>query len=782
MYSYTWDSDTGGLLLNSSPLQFSKEPRPVYWRELDLLGFNKYWKYPHDDSAPIMWAEANNYIYRGRPIAKVVGGSMFTAPTIEIIEDLKGEEAILTPVDIKEMVERNKEILDLLSQSTIKFIYNTYLKYKKIVDLFHVSYSGGKDSEVNLDLVARALPHNSFVVVFGDTMMEFPDTYDAVSHTQQWCESNDIKFYIAKGNTSPLKTWNQFGPPTSTIRWCCSVHKTTPQLLLIRDIIGKDNFTEMAFVGVRADESVKRSSYDEISYGTKHRGQYSCNPILEWNSAEVYLYIYRNNLYLNKAYTKGLSRAGCLVCPMASKFSEHMRFRNYDFEVSKFTNIIKNLNASDKTPERLRSYIENSGWKVRKNGRDLSISDRRYEEFIENGHLIIRFNNKNNEWRIWGKTIGPIIDNDADTSKLSFISDGTEHPFTLISLPDGRTEVKIIDQSKTYTDFYKRFRRIFRKSHYCVSCKVCEANCKHGNLKFDSEGNLFISDKCFHCGECLEIGNTGCLVYKSLWLSNNAQSNMKQKSLDCYATHAPQAEWFNQLYKLGDSFDTGHSLGNNMVPIFKRFLRETEILKNKNEKGPLNSLFFKLGVEEEVLWGLMLVNAFHNSPLLNWYVKQFQFGEEYTQKYFSDLLSNEGSVAPRSIKSIPNDVKKLMQLPIGRIGLGVADKGDKTTGFTFIRQPYSYLDPRVLLYALYKYAEACGDFKQFTMSRLYDESIDSDGVSPVRIFGTDEEDMEKMLKGLSIKYPEFINVSFTHDLDTITLKDDKSSEDVLTLF
>lgn len=97
MYSYTWDSDTGGLLLNSSPLQFSKEPRPVYWRELDLLGFNKYWKYPHDDSAPIMWAEANNYIYRGRPIAKVVGGSMFTAPTIEIIEDLKRRRGYIDP-------------------------------------------------------------------------------------------------------------------------------------------------------------------------------------------------------------------------------------------------------------------------------------------------------------------------------------------------------------------------------------------------------------------------------------------------------------------------------------------------------------------------------------------------------------------------------------------------------------------------------------------------------------------------------------------------------------
>ena len=29
MYSYTWDTETGGLLLNTSPLQFSKEPRPV---------------------------------------------------------------------------------------------------------------------------------------------------------------------------------------------------------------------------------------------------------------------------------------------------------------------------------------------------------------------------------------------------------------------------------------------------------------------------------------------------------------------------------------------------------------------------------------------------------------------------------------------------------------------------------------------------------------------------------------------------------------------------------
>ena len=38
MYAYTYDEQTGGLLLTSSPLAFSKEPRPVYYKELDILG------------------------------------------------------------------------------------------------------------------------------------------------------------------------------------------------------------------------------------------------------------------------------------------------------------------------------------------------------------------------------------------------------------------------------------------------------------------------------------------------------------------------------------------------------------------------------------------------------------------------------------------------------------------------------------------------------------------------------------------------------------------------
>ena len=111
MYQYIWDAETGGLLLTNEQSKFSKEPRPVYYKELDILGFDKYWRYPKDESAPIMWAEANNYIYKGRTIARTKGGTLYCAPELIVLEDVDAE---LELVDIDEMVKKNLENLDVL--------------------------------------------------------------------------------------------------------------------------------------------------------------------------------------------------------------------------------------------------------------------------------------------------------------------------------------------------------------------------------------------------------------------------------------------------------------------------------------------------------------------------------------------------------------------------------------------------------------------------------------------------------------------------------------------
>lgn len=125
-----------------------------------------------------------------------------------------------------------------------------------------------------------------------------------------------------------------------------------------------------------------------------------------------------------------------------------------------------------------------------------------------------------------------------------------------------------------------------------------------------------------------------------------------------------------------------------------------------------------------------------------------------------------------------------------QLGLGVCEYEEKANSTrteiitlkSFVRQPWQTPDPRVILYSLFKFAEACDGYYTFTLSRLLNHSIDSEGVSPTEIFGLNKDKMEQLLNGLSINYSEFINVSFTLDLDNITLRGDKSSEDVLTLF
>lgn len=185
MYSYSYDATTGGIVLNSSPTVFSKEPRPVWAAEMNLLGFHQYWDYDEQNDIPYMWAESNAYWYRGTQLAKIKGGDLYTAPELiptrtedNSIPFSKEDGFVLQPIDISAMSHQNEELMTIVENTTVKKIVKEYEKFKNRLDIFHVAFSGGKDSAVLLDLIKKALPIGSFVVIFGDTGMEFPDTYD----------------------------------------------------------------------------------------------------------------------------------------------------------------------------------------------------------------------------------------------------------------------------------------------------------------------------------------------------------------------------------------------------------------------------------------------------------------------------------------------------------------------------------------------------------------------------------------------------------------------------
>ncbi len=772
MYSYEWDIKTGGLLLNSSPLPFSKEPRPVYYKELDILGFDKYWNYDKNDAYPYMWAEANNYWYRGKLVAKTKGGSLYSAPELLIVEEPEPENAPLRFVDVPGMVDKNKGLIEKLTQDTIKKVFNTYARFKDKVDVFYVAFSGGKDSIVTLDIVQRALPHNSFKVLFGDTGMEFPDTYDTVGIIEKECHHQGIEFIRAKSDLNPHCTWKQFGSPSKVTRWCCSVHKTSPQILALRNNLGKIDFTGMAFVGVRASESASRSEYDYISLGEKHKGQYSCNPILEWNAAELYLYVYSENLHLNEAYKKGNNRAGCLVCPNVSEKNSYFRRTCYPKEVDEYMNIIADLyKESIPAEEKMKEFLENTGWKARMNGRDVSI-DIGCTELMSGDKYILKVRKPKNDWREWIKTIGVLL-NESSPYRIDFRRN--EYSFEVIELADGYEVVLDKYLAKTAPLFVKLLKNVFHKAACCIGCHECEADCQKGCITMIN-GKVKISENCVRCSQCHKV-DRGCLIYKSLEMPKGG-AKMETKSLNCYSTHAPKKEWINQYFSQKNEFVTNNSLGSQMFSFFKRFLRDAELIDGDNF-SEFAKIIDYIGIDELESWGLILTNLVY-SPQINWFVKNVKMNEKSSKEYITSMLVDSGT-NERAANDIFRSFVRFVELPFAEVGMGFSEK-EKNRVLSVTRTPWQNPDPRVILYSLYKFAENCGDYYQFTLSRLLNHEIDSDGVSPTEIFGLDREQMEKILNGLSVNYPEFISVSFTLDLDNITLRNDKASKDVLELF
>lgn len=805
MYAYEWDSSTGGYILTPMPLAFSKEPRPVYYKELDILGFDKYWDYDKNDSFPYMWAEANNYYYRGRLVAKTKGGSLYTPPELVLIEDPEPEGYPLRFVDIPAMVDKNRQLMEQLVQETIKKIYNTFIEYQDKVDVFYVAFSGGKDSVVALDLVQRALPHNCFKVLFGDTGMEFPDTYETVEKIKQICAEEKIEFLQAKSKLKPENTWQIFGPPAVTIRWCCSVHKTTPQIMQLREVLQKPDFTGMAFTGVRGDESLSRSEYDAISYGGKHSGQYSCHPILEWNTAELFLYIYENGLTFNNAYKKGNTRAGCLVCPMSQGKHDYMKYKNYPDDTDLFINKIITTSGKNFSKENYDRFVEQGYWRTRKSGRELSFGHDKHVFEIVKGQNVITVQKKNEYWKEWAKTIGQVTS--LGDGEFSIAYEGKSYAIRTISTQEGGEQFTFpnIENSKSDIKFLSLFKSVIIKSVYCVNCGYCAAECKSGCI--DMANGVHISNQCKHCFSCHDI-YSHCLRYNSI---KNRIGAKVMTGLDRYYSFGIKENWLRVYFDYEGTSSFWKSDGDGEVPnkkkdAFLNFVKdaglvdEDKSLKGKEYKyikykpNKFAEKMFSLGVDDESMWAYLMCNLVYaeDSEEFRWFIKNIPFSETSTPESIKlrldEVMENDKSGLGK--RNICDALKSfLIKTPFGKqLGLGsvidyeekVSSNGRETITLNyFVRGSWKNPDEKVILYALYKFAEACGNYRQFTLTRLLDTSVESAGISPTQIFGLNRETMEKILNGLTFNYPDLIEAIFTLGLDNITLKSDKTANEIL---
>ena len=165
-----------------------------------------------------------------------------------------------------------------------------------------LSYSGGKDSDVILELAKMAgIP---FEPIYKNTTIDPPGTL-------QHCRENGVR--IVQPKMSFLEIVEKKGMPSRFRRFCCSILK-------------EYKIHNRAIQGIRRSESIRRAKrYKEPEECRDYNSKESVRvyfPILEWTDDDVFMFIRQRGIKCAPIYYDADGtfhverRLGCIGCPL----------------------------------------------------------------------------------------------------------------------------------------------------------------------------------------------------------------------------------------------------------------------------------------------------------------------------------------------------------------------------------------------------------------------------------------------------------------------------------
>lgn len=201
------------------------------------------------------------------------------------------------------------------------------------------TYSGGKDSDVMLELFRRSgIPYE---VKSSHTTADAPQTVRHIRETFRRLECSGIRCEVQiptyKGEiTSMWKLIPQkLMPPTRVVRYCCQVLKEN------------GNRNRYIATGIRWAESTKRKSRGKFEKTGKTRDESEkfgeamiltdneerrrmtelcmkknkmvVNPIIDWTDTELWEFIRSEKIRVCDLYRCGYNRVGCIGCPLSGQ-------------------------------------------------------------------------------------------------------------------------------------------------------------------------------------------------------------------------------------------------------------------------------------------------------------------------------------------------------------------------------------------------------------------------------------------------------------------------------
>ena len=197
----------------------------------------------------------------------------------------------------------------------IKLIQSAAEMADKVGQPLEICYSGGKDSDVILELAKMS--GVNFRAIYKNTTIDPPGT---IKHAK------DLGVEVRQPKMTFREVMERSGLPSRFRRACC-------------DKLKEYKIYDYAVVGVRRDESAKRAErYKEPElcrvYNKKEKARLYL-PLLDWTAADVEEFIAERGIVCHPLYYDEEGkfhverRLGCIGCPLASKKQRIAEFMQY---------------------------------------------------------------------------------------------------------------------------------------------------------------------------------------------------------------------------------------------------------------------------------------------------------------------------------------------------------------------------------------------------------------------------------------------------------------------
>ena len=216
-------------------------------------------------------------------------------------------------------------------------------------EVVEVSYSGGKDSDVILELTK--MTGIKYRAIYKNTTIDPPGT---LAHVKE------AGAEILKPKKTFFDLVREKGAPSRFARFCCEELKEYKVL-------------DKCIIGIRKAESTKRAAmYSEPTkcrfYGSKKEHVEAFYPILEWSDQDVLDFITERGLKIHPLYYRedgGIDvtrRVGCMCCPLASRRKRLEQFKRWPNMVKAYIRAEQKFRDSHPDSTNVRLYPTVFDW------------------------------------------------------------------------------------------------------------------------------------------------------------------------------------------------------------------------------------------------------------------------------------------------------------------------------------------------------------------------------------------------------------------------------------